>query len=328
MFSTIVRYIMNVLCVIVLFSSFAFSETTKVYVFSGGPLGGTSQIFADALMSIVTNLDRNIFVTAESSEGSVNNLALMQQHKSDFGIINMADAYIARQGALSQLKTSYQGAQAVGFLYNSPAQLIVHKNSSIDTVYDLAGKRIAVGNPGSGGTESCERFLRHLGLWDKVIRKEMGYAQAADAFLHNKIDAFWVMAGAPITSVVNVALRDRIRLLDLGTVARKSGFYTKNPFYIPLSLPGGAYKGQILPVSTFGSATYLMTRDDTPSSIVKTITADLYNPKGIQKLEVAHEAALQTLVEDALLHCIIPVHPGAIAYYRSIGLPIRVKNIP
>ncbi|WP_027186106.1 TAXI family TRAP transporter solute-binding subunit [Desulfovibrio inopinatus] len=328
MYSSLFFQIIRCLAIVLLMTTTVFAEQTRVIVFCGGPIGSTAQVFADALTSVVASIDENTFFTAENSQGSIENISLLKQHKANFGIITMADAYMARNGKLSTVGVSSQNARAVAYLYNTPAQLIVDANSNIKTVNDLAGKRIAIGTLGSGDAEACKRFLRHIGLWKKITPVSIGYAKAADAFTHGEVDAFWVMDGYPTISIVNVTRKRDIRLLDLDGPARKSGFYRANSYYSPTSIPGGTYRGQIMSVPSFGTVTYVFARADTPDDIVYRVTQDIYSHRGIRQLEIAHKAAFQTLVEDALLGCIVPIHPGAKRFYESIGLPIPGRAQP
>ena len=78
---------------------------------------------------------------------------------------------------------------AVAYLYGAPAQLVVKKGSGIKSTKDLVGKKVGVGNAGSGAFANCEMFFTHLGIWEKIERNAMGYNDAAQAFGNNQLKA-------------------------------------------------------------------------------------------------------------------------------------------
>ena len=86
----------------------------------------------------------------------------------------------------------YENVLAVAFLYGAPSQLVVRKGSGIKNLEDLVGKKVGVGNAGSGAFANCELFFNHLGIWDRVERNAMGYNDAAAAFGNKQLDAFWL----------------------------------------------------------------------------------------------------------------------------------------
>ena len=172
------------------------------YVFGGGPAGGTFQTVANAIQVYQPVKDMPFSVKAQSSAGSVENLRKVDSGKSHFATVYSGHVYLGRNGRMKNDTTKYENVLGVAFLYGAPAQLVVKKGSGIRSVKDLVGKKVGVGNAGSGAFANCELFFTHMGVWDKIERNAMGYNDAAAAFGNNQLDAFWLFTAFPSGAVV------------------------------------------------------------------------------------------------------------------------------
>jgi hypothetical protein len=142
------------------FSPLMAAESIKI---GGGPTGGTFNTFANAMAVYVPKKLPDIQASAVGSGGSVENVKRVSSGESDFGLCYAVDSALGFTGKLPKDENKYPNLRAVGYLYGAPAQLIVKADSDIKTAYDLKGKRVAVGNAGSGAAASAERFFRHIG---------------------------------------------------------------------------------------------------------------------------------------------------------------------
>jgi TRAP transporter TAXI family solute receptor len=131
----------------------------------------------------------------------------------------------------------YENVLAVAWLYGAPGQLVVRKGSGIKSVKDLVGKKVGVGNAGSGAFANCELFFTHMGVWDKIERNAMGYNDAAQAFGNNQLDAFWLFTAFPSGAVIMAAQTNDIALVDLDADAKAAGFYDEYPYFAKLTIP-------------------------------------------------------------------------------------------
>ena len=201
--------------------------------FSGGPEGGTFQYFSNGIATRLSKNIENIEVSNMASAGSLENLRRVNSGDADFGIVYSGDTYLARNGKLTEDTKEYKNVKAMAYLYGAPAHLLVKADSGIDKVEDLAGKRVAVGDPGSGAAASAQRYFTSLGLWDKMNVEFIGYSKAASALGDNLIDAMWVFAGYPNSSIIQAAASNKIKLLNVVEAGEKAGFFKDYPFYSP-----------------------------------------------------------------------------------------------
>ncbi|MDD3311909.1 TAXI family TRAP transporter solute-binding subunit [Pseudodesulfovibrio sp.] len=300
----------------------------RFLAFGGGPTGGTFNFFANKIASIVSTADEGLDIAPRGSGGSAENLRSLNKNGVDMGIVYSGDAFLGREGRLPGDPAHYDKVRALGFLYGAPAQLVVRADSDIHAVRDLTGRSVAVGNPGSGAALAAERFLRHLGLWDKMKIRHLGYSQAAQDFADKRIDAFWVLVGYPNSAVIEAASMTPIRLLDLHAEAKASGFYGQYPFYVEVEIPGGSYAGQADPVDTFQDAALWCAGASLDEGVVYDSLKAIYAGAGIKALAQAHKAARDMSVKGGLRSVSIPLHPGAVRFWREQGLAVPATLLP
>lgn len=317
------RFHCVVVAALVMALAFSTSASAKNYLaYGGGPVGGTFNYFANAMASYITNAYADIEVSSEGSGGSTANLKRLDKGDVDFGIVYSGDAFLGRTGRLPQDANKYDKVRAIAFLYGAPAHLVTKKRDNVQSAMDLAGKRVAVGNAGSGAAAAAERFFTHLGLWDKIQRQNMGYSAAAAAFNDGKLDAFWVFVGYPNSSVIEAAARDDIHLVDVHVDAEKYGFYKEYPFYSPMEIPAGTYRGQDAPVKSFQDAAYWCTNDKVDDELVYKAVKAIYTPEGLKHMVAAKKTAKSMNIPDGLKGVSIPVAPGAAKFWKENGLAV------
>ena len=233
----------------VLMITFAFSGESfakKRIIFGGGPAGGTFQVVANGIQVYKPVKDVEDFtVKAQTSAGSVENLRKPNAGRQQMGVVYSGHVWLGRNGKMKNDTKKYENVLAVAWLYGAPAQMVVRAGSGIKSVKDLAGKKVGVGNAGSGAFANCELFFTHMGIWDKIERNAMGYNDAAAAFGNKQLDAFWLFTAFPSGAVIMAAQTNDIALLDLDADAKASGFYDKYPYFGKLAVPAGTYKGEI-----------------------------------------------------------------------------------
>jgi TRAP transporter TAXI family solute receptor len=304
----------------------AIAENYSIKI-GGGPTGGTFNTFANGMAVYVPKVNPNIQATAVGSGGSVENLKRVSNAESDFGMCYAVDSDLGYKGQLPQDANKYEGQRSVGYLYGAPAQLVVRAESGIKSAMDLKGKRVAVGNAGSGAAASAERFFRHIGVWDNFKPQFMGYSAAASAFQDGKIDAFWVLVGYPNRSVIEASVQVKIALVDVGVDAEKSGFY--NAFaYSPSTIPAGTYGKDMPECKTFQDSTILVANKDLPEDLIYAVTKTLWSKEGMEAMVAAGKTFDEMTLENGFRDASVPLHPGAVKFWKEQGKEIPAKLMP
>ncbi|MFH2054102.1 MAG: TAXI family TRAP transporter solute-binding subunit [bacterium] len=290
----------------------------------GGPTGGTFNTFANAMAVYVPKNLENVKLSAIGSGGSVENLKRVSSGESDFGLCYAVDSALGWKGKLPKDETKYDGQRAMGFLYGAPAQLVVRADSPFKSAKDLIGKRVAVGNAGSGAAASAERFFRHLGVWDNFDPQFLGYSAAASAFKDGKIDAFWVLVGYPNRSIIEASVQVDIRLIEVGKDAQASGFYDEFA-YIPMEIPAGTYGDGMPACATFQDATILCVNQNVPAEVVHGIMKALWSSAGMEAMVAAKKTFDTMNLENNFLGASVPLHPGAVKFWEDMGISVPDK---
>jgi len=305
------------------------SQKKKQFLaFSGGPTGGTFNFFANKIASIISINYAWLDVSPKGSGGSAENLRTLNKNAVDIGIVYSGDAFLGRHGKLPGDTTKYDKVRVLSFLYGAPAQLVVRKKSNIKSAADLEGKVVAIGNPGSGAALSAERFFKHLELWDKIDHRNLGYSQAAADFTDKKINAFWVLVGYPNSSIIEAATRTPIRLINLHEEASQSGFYDTYPFYHKVIIPSETYDGQDDEVTTFQDASLWCASDAIDEDTIYDSLKAVYSEQGLKDMVTAHKAAKNMSIKNGIHGASIPLHPGAVKFWREQGLDIPANLLP
>ena len=295
--------------------------------FGGGPEGGTFQYFSNGIASRLSKMLDNVEVSNMASAGSVENARRVNSGEIDFGISYSGDTYLARNGRLTNDTNKYPNIHAMAFLYGAPAHLIVLEKSGIKTIADLKGKRIAVGGAGSGAAASAQRFFGAIGLWDNMNIEYIGYSKAAAAIGDGLIDAMWVFAGFPNSSVIQAAASNKIKILSTWEAGEKGGAFEQYPFYAPITIPAGTYSGVDYDVMSFqDSALWVANKDVAPEHVYNAL-ANIYTKEGLSYMVKVKSTAKSMSVKGALTGIVTPVHAGAQKFWKEQGLTLTADQM-
>ena len=295
--------------------------SAKLIVFGGGPAGGTFQVVANAIQVYkpVKEL-KDYKVKAQSSAGSVENLRKVDSGKSHFGVVYSGHVYLGRNGMMKNDTKKYENVLAVSYLYGAPAQMVVRADSGIKSVKDLVGKKVGVGNAGSGAFANCELFFTYMGIWDKVERNAMGYNDAAQAFGNNQLDAFWLFTAFPSGAVIMAAQTNDIALLDLAADAEAAGFFKKYPYFSRLAVPAGTYKGVDYDAPSFQDSTLWVANAKVDPELVYKLLSIVYTPEGLKHMVEQKKTFKEMAIETGTKGIVTPFHPGAEKFWKDKGV--------
>lgn len=291
--------------------------------FGGGPVGGAFQTFSNSMALITAKTDPKLDIAAEGTGGSGANLRGVNAGDFQYGISYAGDIYLGRRGLLPKDTKKYTAVQPVGALYGGVAHLVVSEKSGIQSVSDLPGKRLALGNAGSGAALSASRYFNALGLYDKMQVEFLGYSQAAEALRDGKLDGFWVLSAFPNAAVTQAASSIKIRLIDLHTPAQENPkFGEQYPFYTKSLLKGGHYPGIDQDVPSFQDTAYLTANADVPADLVYAAAKAIYSEEGLKRMRQSHPAANEMSVQSLFTGLPAPAHPGVLRFAKEMGLQV------
>ncbi|MCP4128360.1 MAG: TAXI family TRAP transporter solute-binding subunit [Gammaproteobacteria bacterium] len=264
--------------------------------------------------------EHKIRCSVESTGGSIFNLNVIRSGELDFGVVQSDWQFHAYNGSS---KFKEQGAnkklRAVFSIHSEPFTLVARKDSGIASFADLKGKRVNIGNPGSGQRGNMELLMQKNG-WDKsdfTLASELKASEQSRAMCDNKIDAIVYTVGHPNASIKEASTScDALVIPVTGPIIDE--LISTTPYYAPATIPGGMYRGSDQDTPTFGVKATLVTSTDVGDEVVyQLVKAVFENFDSFRKL---HPAFAHLKKADMLLGNSAPLHPGAIRYYKEKGL--------
>jgi TRAP transporter TAXI family solute receptor len=297
------------------------SFAKKRVVFGGGPAGGTFQVVANGIQVYKpVKALKNYTVKAQTSAGSVENLRKTNAGRQQMSVVYSGHVWLGRNGKMKNDTRKYENVLAVAWLYGAPAQMVVRADSGIKSVKDLAGKKVGVGNAGSGAFANCELFFSHMGVWDKIERNAMGYNDAAAAFGNNQLDAFWLFTAFPSGAVIMAAQTNDIALLNLDSDAASSGFYDQYPYFSKLAVPAGTYRGVDYDAPSFQDSALWVANSKVSADAVYELLTLIYAEEGLKHMHEQKKTFKNMSLETGATNIVTPFHPGAEKFWKEKGM--------
>lgn len=259
-------------------------------------------------------------VTVESTGGSVYNLNAMAAGELDVGVAQSDWQAHAYNGGHPTFPEGNQKLRSLFSLHAEPFTIVARADAGIAMLDNLKGKRINIGNPGSGQRATMEEVMRAQGwtLDDFSAVSELSSAEQSQALCDNSFDAMVFSVGHPSGSIQEAAATCDIVLVPV-TGEAIDRLVAANPWYAPAEIPGGLYPGAPEPTPTFGVRATLVTTSDLPEQeayiIVKTVFEQLDTFRRLHP-------AFATLTADEMHRdaLVAPLHDGAKRYYDEAGM--------
>ncbi|MEH6579881.1 MAG: TAXI family TRAP transporter solute-binding subunit [Amphritea sp.] len=268
-----------------------------------------------------TRNDHSIRCSVESTGGSVYNLNTIRAGELDMGVAQSDWQYHAYNGT-SKFKDAGPNLKlrALFSIHAEPFTVVARADSGIKKIDDLIGKRVNIGNPGSGQRGTMEVLMAAKG-WDKgtfALASELKSAEQSSALCDNKIDAMIFTVGHPSGSIKEATTTCESVLVEVSGAAVDK-LVSDNSYYRSATIPGGMYRGSDSDVQTFGVGATFVTSTNTPDEVIyQVVKAVFENFDTFRKLHPAFEnLKKEQMVKDGLS---APLHPGAVKYYKEVGL--------
>ncbi len=257
---------------------------------------------------------------AQSANGSVANINSIKSGVLESGFSQSDVAYWAYTGTgIFEKKGPVKDLRALANLYPETIHLVARKGANIKSVKDLKGKRVSMDEPGSGTLVDARIILEAYGITEKDIDAEFIKPNPAiDKIKDNQLDAFFIVAGYPTGSVVELASSVGGNLVPINgpeadAIIEKYGFFAKD------LIPAGTYEG-IGETESISVGAQWVVSAKVDENLVYDITKAIWNKKSRALLDKGHAKGKSITAETALNGVGIPLHPGAERYYKEAGL--------
>lgn len=290
------------------------------YVFATGGTSGTYYPLGGAIANIENTMNKDIGfnVTVNSTGASKENIMLISKKEADFAIVQNDVTDYATNGEVL-FDSPVEGIATVASIYPEVVQVVVAADSGINTISDLAGKRVSIGDAGSGVEANALQVLSAYGLTtDDISVNRLSFKESGNAFKDGAIDAFFVTAGVPNTAVSELAVTRALKLVDISG-SEADSLIADYPFYTKIVIPKDMY-GTEKDIETVGVRAIIICRSDLNEEEVYLFTKAIYDNLG--SLSSAHAKGKEFKLEEAADGVTVSLHPGAAKYYKEAGLDI------
>lgn len=292
--------------------SIATGPTTGVYY----PMGGG---IANVLSKYVPGYAAN----AETTAGSVANIQLMNQKKSDVAL-SMADAAFDGFKGQGRFQSGAVPIRTLMIAYPNRMHIVTVEGRGIDKLADLKGKRVSTGAPNSATELMARRVLEAAGIdMDKDIKRErLDPGKSSDAIKDGKLDAYFWVGGIPTAAVTDLGATPgtKLKLVDHAEVVEAMN-KKYGPLYVKDTIPAKSYPGQEQPNHVATVQNLIIARADMPDDVAYNIVKTIFEKRD-ELILVHKEAQNFDLKYQNKESSPIPFHPGAIKYFAERGVKI------
>src|SRR6266851_2924741 len=282
--------------------------------------GGTSGVYYPlgvAIGKIYSDKIPDVKTQVQATKASVENLILLQQGRGEIAFTLGDSLKAAWEGdAEAGFKTKLDKLRTVGAIYPNYIQIVATADSGIKTLADLKGKSLSVGAPKSGTELNSRAILAAAGMTYKDMGKieYLPFAESVDLMKNRQLSATLQSAGLGVASLKDLSTSTEIVVVSVPkAVVDKIG-----PPFVSVMIPANTYTGQDKDVPTAAVINYLVTSSAVSDDLAYQMTKLIY--ESLPELANSHAAGKEIKLESAATGSPVPLHPGAIRYYKEKGL--------
>lgn len=294
------------------------SNTKKDYILATGGTGGTYYPFGGAISNIWNTKIENMNVTAQATGASAENLRLINKGEAEYAVVQNDVMDYAYNGTDLFAGEKLENIMTIGTLYPEVIQIAVSKDSGIKSVADFKGKRISVGDAGSGVEFNAKQIMEGYGLtFDDIKKSNLSFKESAEGIQNGTLDGCFITAGVPNAALQELAFTSGLVLVPVDgeaadKICGKYGYYTQT------TVPGGTYKGTDSDTPALAIKATLAVNAKLDEATVYEMTKILF--ENLSDLAAAHAKGKEVSAQSAVTGVSVPLHPGAKKYFDELGL--------
>jgi TRAP transporter TAXI family solute receptor len=262
-----------------------------------------------------------LIAIAQATQGSVENVQLLGRGQLDSALVQADIASWAFHATSIYANNPVRGLRAIAALFPENLHVIVRREGPIQSLRDLKGRRVGLGEKESGTLIDARLLLEAASLKERDLKAEyLGLGEAAAGLRGGTLDAFVLIGGTPLPAIADLASTTAIRLLPVsGEIAQR--LTIRDPLFAAATVPEGAYPGVDEATPTVALNAVWVVTAEAPDLLVYQITKSLWNEATQRVIALRQPMARRMSLAHALDGVDIPLHPGAERFYREAGVP-------
>ncbi|MDR2695311.1 MAG: TAXI family TRAP transporter solute-binding subunit [Deltaproteobacteria bacterium] len=281
--------------------------------------GGTTGIYYTLGGVIAQKLKEKgvLDMTVQSTGASNENLRLVNAGEVPIAFSQNDLAYAAYNG-LEPYKSKHENLTAVVSTHSEVIHAVARAGIGLSKLEDFKGRKVSLGARGSGNEANCRQIFPFFGLtYDNISPIFLPYGESADQFKDRQIDAFLFTFAYPHPVIMDITTTHQVTYLPIGG-KQADDIIAKFPYFIKTAIPANTYKGQDAAVPTLGVKAMLVANKNVPEALVYTFTKGVFDH--LESIQAGHSKAAEMSLKTALEGLTVPLHPGAVKYYKEKGL--------
>lgn len=296
-------------------------SANKNYVFATGGTSGTYYSFGGVIANLWNNNIEGLNITAQSTGASAENLRLINRGEAELAFVQndvMDYAYNGTDMFEGEILSNFS---AILTLYPEVVQIAATKSSGIRSIADMKGKRVSVGDAGSGTEFNAKQILEAYGLTFNDIRKSnLSFKESSDGLQNGTLDACFVVAGVPNAALQELSLSADMTLVPIGNTQIVE-IISQYKYYTEVNIPADTYKGVESDTRAIAVKATIAVNNNIPDEEVYNMIKTIFDKQS--DLSLAHAKGNELNIEEAPKGISIPFHPGAVKYYEELGYHVQ-----
>ncbi|WP_419767838.1 TAXI family TRAP transporter solute-binding subunit [Arcobacter sp.] len=278
------------------------------------PTGGTICKFVNKIKE-----KTNIRCSIESTGGSVYNINAIKSGELDFAIVQSDIVYQASKGIGEFKGEKFPKLRSILAIYPESFTLVTRRDANINGIMDIKGKRINIGNVGSGNEATALALFKALNIKTSDLSYVGNLKSSAmpDALRDNKLDGYFYMVGHPTANIKDASNSTDTKIVPI-IGAKVDKFVKEHPYFTKTDIPGGIYRGNPKEIPTFAVKAVLVANSTMSDKAVYTVVKQIM--ENFNEFKKAHLALTPITKKSFLEGLSAPLHTGAKKYFKEIGL--------
>lgn len=306
----------------VAFSATAAQAQERFITIGTGGQTGVYFVVGQSICKLVNrgSADHGIKCTAPSTGGSIANINAIKAGDMQMGVAQSDWQFHAYNGSSQFEGNKFDNIRAVFSVHPEPFNVIARTEANINSLDDLKGKRVNLGNPGSGQRATMDVVMNAKG-WttgDFALASELKSSEQAQALCDNKLDAIIFTVGHPAGSIQEATTTCDAKLVGISDDPAVQKLVEENPYYSMATVPGGMYNGNPDDKQTFGVRATFVSSTDVDDEVVYQVVKAVFD--NFDRFKGLHPAFANLDPEEMISAGLsAPLHPGAEKYYKERG---------